>query len=51
MLVNKKYLCKKADIWALGVILFSLVTNVRPYEEPDERVEKLYDLAKQKKHD
>jgi serine/threonine protein kinase len=37
MICRKEYYAEKSDIWALGVLLFSLLTNTRPYSEPSRR--------------
>jgi serine/threonine protein kinase len=37
MIRREKYNSQKTDIWALGVVLFSLCTGSRPYGEPCSR--------------
>jgi serine/threonine protein kinase len=37
MICRKKYYAEKSDIWALGVLFFSLLTDTRPYSEPLKR--------------
>ena len=37
MICEQKYDSNKTDVWALGVLLFSLCTQVRPYTEPKKR--------------
>lgn len=37
MICEQKYDSNKTDVWALGVVLFSLCTSVRPYTEPKKR--------------
>ena len=37
MICRKMYYAEKTDIWALGVLLFSLLTDTRPYSEPQKR--------------
>ena len=37
MIREQKYDSNKTDVWALGVLLFSLCTGVRPYIEPKQR--------------
>lgn len=37
IICRKEYYAEKSDIWAFGVLLFSLLTNTRPYSEPNRR--------------
>jgi serine/threonine protein kinase len=38
MICNQKYDSNKTDVWSLGVLLFSLCSCVRPYEDPCQQV-------------
>ena len=43
ILCKLKYFPNKADVWSLGVLLFSLVSGVRPYHEPKSRRKNNFD--------
>ena len=45
LLCKMKYDTSKADVWSLGVLLFSLVSGVRPYSEPKSRKKDDYDTS------
>lgn len=40
LLCRERYDANKTDVWALGVLLFSICTGVRPYGEPKQRRKK-----------
>lgn len=37
LLCRERYNANKTDVWAVGVLLFSICTGVRPYGEPKQR--------------
>jgi serine/threonine protein kinase len=45
IICRKKYDANKTDVWALGVVLFSLCSGVRPYGEPKNRQKNPKDIS------
>jgi serine/threonine protein kinase len=45
IICQKKYDANKTDVWALGVVLFSLCSGVRPYGEPKNRKKSPKDIS------